>query len=199
MNKIKFYDYLLFILKPLIVILGHIGLPKRKFTGTNYYKLISLLEIGDTLLTKTDYEFSNLINPTKIKHGALYVGNVYDDGIPYVFESIGDGVTLTDLYTFCKNKDLIVSVRCKKSTKLSFSPLSKIVLRYKGIKYDYLFNGDGKAFYCFELCGVVLREIFPTLKLKLHEVVKGKEIFDHNTFLDSENFTIIYDSRLEGA
>jgi hypothetical protein len=193
---IKFYDYLLTLLKPLIIILGHIGLPKRKIQGNHFYKISNSIQIGDVVLTKTNYEFSNWLNPTDIKHGATYVGCIFEDDIPYVFESTGAGAVLTDLYTFCKNKDLIIVTRFKNQFKSSYYNISKIVLRLKGVKYDYLFNGDGKAFYCFELCGVIIKEIFPSVKLKLKEVIKDKVIYDNNTFLDNELFTIVFDSRI---
>ena len=192
---IKFYDYLLTLLKPFIILLGHIGLPKRKITGDHFYKISNLIEKGDILLSKTNYEFSNLLNPTDIKHGATFVGCIFEDEIPYVFESVGEGAILTDLYTFCKGKDLIVISRYKNQFKSSYRNLEKIVLRLKGVEYDYLFDGDGKAFYCFELCGVIIKEIFPTAKLKLKEVIKSKVIYDNNTFLDSDLFTVIFDSR----
>ncbi len=196
MSKIKLYDILLTLIKPILLVLGHIGLPQRKITGKHFYKISKSLEKGDILLVKTDYEFSNLFNPTKIKHGAIFVGNIFDDDIYYVFESTGSGAILTDLYTFCKNKDLIIICRYKKSIKTSFINLNKIVLRLKGVKYDYLFNGDGKAFYCFELCGAILREIFPKIELKLKEIIKNKVIYDSDTFLDNDLFNIIFDSRL---
>ena len=97
---LKFYDYLLSFLKPLIVILGKIGLPKRKITGKDYFEIRDSIEIGTVFLTKTNYEFTNLINPTGLKHGAIYIGSINNSKIKYVAEAVGKGVVFTDLVSF---------------------------------------------------------------------------------------------------
>jgi hypothetical protein len=192
--KIKYYDYLLTILKPLIKFLGHIGLPKNKITGKEYFKYRDKINIGGIFLTKTNYEFSNLMNPCKLKHGAIYVGNIKDDEIKYVLESTGKGVILTDLVTFLTTKDHVVYVEYKHSTKTCFSKLTKFVNLVLDIPYDYLFNPDGKAFYCFELCADFTKEIFPNAKLKEKVIIGNKHIYTHETFLDSEVFSVIFDT-----
>ncbi len=192
---IKFYDILLTLLRPLIIILGKIGLPKRKFTGEDYYKLRDLIQVGDCFLTKTNYELSNLINPTEIKHAAIFVGDIYGDGVRYVFESTGKGAVLTDLVTFLLSKDLVVCTRFKHVTPFLAEVLPKTVLRFKGIPYDYLFKKDGKAFYCFELAVACLNDVYPHASFKCREIVKSKKIFDHNTFLDEEMFNVVFDTR----
>lgn len=193
--NIKFYDYLLTILKPLIIILGHIGLPKRKFTGEHYFQYRDKINIGCILLTKTNYEFSNLMNPCDIKHGAIYVGNILDTDIKYVLESTGKGVVLTDLVTFLTSKDIVICIEYKNALKTSYTKLQKFVTLVKGIPYDYLFNKDAKAFYCFELCADFIKEMFPYADLSSKELLKNKYIYDHNTFLDAKLFTVIFDTR----
>lgn len=192
---VKFYDILLTLLRPLIIILGKIGLPKRKFTGIDYYKLRDLIEVGDVFLTKTNFEFSNLINPTELKHAGIFVGDIFGDNVRYVFESTGKGAVLTDLVTFLTSKDIVVSTRFKYANEILAEVLPKTVLRFKGIPYDYLFNANGKAFYCFELAAACLNDSYPHANLKCKEILKGKKIFDHNTFLDASMFTIVFDTR----
>ena len=193
--NIKFYDYLLTLLKPLIIFFGKIGLPKRKFTGEHYFKYRDKINVGNIFLTKTDYEFSNLLNPCSIKHGAVYVGSIKNDEVKYVLEAVGKGVVLTDLVTFLTTKDLVICIEYKSSLKNSFNGLSKFVELVKGTPYDYLFNQDGKSFYCYELCADFIKECFPTVNLKSKEIIKNKYIYDHETFLDNELFSIIFDSR----
>lgn len=193
--RIKFYDYILTLLKPVIIILGKIGLPKRKFTGAEYFKYRDKINVGGIFLTKTNYEFSNLLNPCDIKHGAIYVGNIKGDEIKYVLEAVGKGVVLTDLVTFLTTKDTVVYVEYKEVLPDSFNNLKEFVDIVLGAPYDYLFNQDGVAYYCFELCGDFLKEFFPHVKLKSKEVIKNKVIYDHDTFLDTNTIRIIFDLR----
>lgn len=186
--SIKFYDYLLTILKPVIICLGKIGLPKRKFTGEHYFKYRDSINIGDFFLTKTNYEFSNLLNPCKIKHGAIYVGNAKGNEVKYVLEATGHGVVLTDLVTFLTTKDTVILVENK--FQGNYEDLPNILKSVLGIPYDYLFDDNGKAFYCFELCAHFNYKIFPHQKLRIKEIVKNKKIYDHESFLDDNIFRI---------
>lgn len=196
---IKIYDVILTLLRPFIVIMGKIGLPKRKFTGEDYYRFRNDIQIGDILLTKTNYELSNLFNPTELKHAGIYVGRVFGDEVCYVFESTGQGAILTDLVTFLTRKDIVVCCRLRANETFGLHPIAEVlpktVLRFKGIPYDYLFKDGGKAFYCFELAAECLKTVFPHLALKCREILKGKKIYDHDTFLDKELFKVVFDTR----
>lgn len=176
------------------MIFGAIGLPKRKFTGEDYFRYRDKINIGTVLLTKTNFELSNLINPTELKHAAIYVGNVFNTDIKYVFESTAKGAVLTDLVTFLLSKDRVVACQFKGMTDIFKRELPHTVLRFKGIPYDYLFTQGGKAFYCFELVAECFRDIYPYTEFSCREIVKKKKIYDHNTFLDASMFNIIFDS-----
>ena len=191
----KFYDILLTLLKPIIFIMGKIGLPHRKITGAHYFKYRDSIDIGTVLLTRTDWELSNVTNPCELKHAGIYVGNIFGDEIKYVFESVGEGAVLTNLVDFMLGKDIVVGCQFKHRKADIQAILPKTVLRLKGTPYDYLFSQGGKAVYCFELAAICLKDVFPSLNLKVREIVKGKKIYDHNTFLDPEFFEIVFDSR----
>lgn len=197
---IKFWDWLLTLLKPLIVFIGKIGLPKRKITGEHYYRWRDDIEVGTVLLTKTNYELSNIINPTEIKHGGLYVGDINNNGICYVLEALGQGVVLTDLVTFMTGKDIIVACKPKfvrRDLNGFIYSIQSSARRIVGKSYDYLFNADGKAFYCFEAVAHCFKSVYSELQFKSKEIVKGKRIYDENTFLDEDFFEIVFDSRDE--
>lgn len=191
---VKFYDVLLTLLRPFIMIIGKVGLPKRKFTGEDYYKLRDLINPGDILLTKTNFELSNLVNPCPIKHGAFYVGKILQDEVCYVFESTAEGAVLTDLVTFLTSKDVVICTRLK-DHELAIQNIHLEVLRLKGAAYDYLFSFDGKAYYCFELVAACIQNICPSVALKFKEIAKERYIFNHDTFLDEENFAVVFDTR----
>lgn len=193
---IRFYDFMLTLLRPFIIIGGKIGLPHRHFTGEDYYKYRDLILPGDVLLTKTNFEFSNLYNPTELKHAGIYVGRIFNDEVCYVFESTGQGAVLTDLVTFLTSKDKVVCTRLLAMGTFDLrGVLPKIVLRFKGLPYDYLFRDGGKAFYCFECAAMVLKEVYPHISFKCRDILNAKKIYDHNTFLDPQFFKIVFDTR----
>ena len=195
---IKFYDILLTIFTPFIKFISKIGFPPRRITGKEYYELRDEVRIGTVLLSKQDYELSNLFNPTEIKHAALYVGNIKNDKVCYVLESTLHGSVLTDLVSFLTNKDVVVVVNPKfirSDIKAFEASLQETALKLIGRPYDYLFNKDGKAFYCFEIVAVALKNVYSELSFKCEEIVKGKRIYSEKTFLDEDFFTVIFDSR----
>ena len=198
---IKFYDFLLTIVMPFVKWWGKLHLPftHKKVTGEHYYSWRDSIEIGTVLLTKTNGELSNLINPTNLKHAGLYVGKVFPNSdVRYVIEANKYGVVYTDLVTFLTTKDVVVGVlpRFIRTSKAIFNKkLKSVADKYVGLPYDYLFNKDGRAFYCFELAATCLKDIYPELGLKCREILKGKRIYDENTFLDDKYFRIVFDSR----
>lgn len=196
---IKFYDILLSILTPFIMWWGKLHWPftHKKITGKFYYQWRDSIEVGTVFLTKTNGELSNLINPTEIKHAGIYVGNLGHGNIYYVLEAVGRGVVLTDLVTFLTTKDIVIGCKPKfiRNKETFEKDLQNFADKVLGLPYDYLFNKDGKAFYCFELAAMALKSVYSELQLKCKEIVKGKRIFDENTFLDDDFFQIIFDSR----
>lgn len=196
---IKFYDYLLIILRPLIIFFGksHLPFTRKKINGLHYYIYREKIKIGTVFLTKTRGEFSNLINPNQLKHGAIYVGEMYDDGIKYVLEATGYGVVLTDLVSFLCSKDELVIINPKFIRNFITLEYNTKTLAKKliGMPYDYLFNSDGRAFYCFELVAQIFKATYPEINLKCKEIVKGKRIFNDETFLDNKFFEVAFDSR----
>lgn len=191
------YNIVLDFLKPFVIFIGKFGLPKRKITGEHYYNWRDDIKPGTVLLTKTNYELSNLINPTEIKHAGIYVGNMGSGKVCYVLEAVGKGVVLTDLVSFLTSKDLVVGCRPKfiRSEDTFNYSLHEAARLYNGKPYDYLFNKDKKAFYCFELAATCLKYVYSELQLNCTEIIKGKRIYDENTFLDPQFFEIIFDSR----
>lgn len=195
------YDFILSSIRPFLIWWGKLHFPfsKKRITGEDYYNWRDSIEIGTVILTKTRGEFSNLINPTQIKHAGIYVGDINNNGKFYVAEATARGVILTDLVTFLTTKDLAVG--CKpmfiRNRDQFEEEIKKSTLRFIGLPYDYLFKKGGTAFYCFELAAVCLKEVYPELQFQCREIIKGKKIYDENTFLDKGFFKIVFDSRKE--
>lgn len=193
------YDKLLKFLKPFVIAWGKIHWPftHKKITGAHYFSWRGSIEIGTVLLTKTNGEFSNIINPVKIKHAGIYVGDIHNTGIRYVFEATGKGAVLTDLVTFLTTKDMVIGCRpiFIRDKKAFSDAVQQFASKSLGVPYDYLFNTDKQAYYCFELAAAGLKYVYSELQLKCKTILKGKRIYDHDTFLDPEFFEIVFDSR----
>lgn len=191
------WDFLFTITTPIVKFFASVGLPKRKVNGKDYYLIRDDIEIGTLFLTKTNYELANLINPTTIKHVASYVGNIKGGKIRYVAEATRKGIVYTDLVTFLTSKDIVVAVKPKfiRNKSVFNYDYQKAAEKTHGIEYDYLFKKGAKAFYCFEHAAYLFNQVYTEINFKCREIVKGKKIYDENTFLDTEFFEIIYDSR----
>lgn len=192
------------ILKKLAPITAKIGklywpFTRKKITGKHYFKLRDNINPGTILLTVTRGEFSNYLNPAKLKHAAIYIGRIDSTPIRYVLEATGKGVVFTDLVTFMTTKDVLVISELSDSRKLFMKTkddFMAVAMRYHGKGYDYLFQKGNDEYYCFELCVKVLKDLAPSLYLKCFEVVKGKQIYSEKTLLDPSIFKTVYDSRV---
>ena len=199
---IKVYDFILTVLGPFIRWWGALHFPfiHKKVTGKHYYKWRDQIQPGMVFLTKTRGELSNWINPMEIKHSGIYVGNLGSGDTYYVLEAVGRGVVLTDLVSFLTSKDLVIGCKPKfiRDSNSGFAyVLHEAARKYEGIPYDYMFQKDAKAFYCFELVAACFNYVYSELNLKCREIVKGKKVYDYNTFLDPEFFEVVFDSRNE--
>lgn len=193
----KLINFFLELITPVVKFVGQFHMPfsRKKISGADYYRWRDLIEPGMVILTKTEGELSNLLNPTKIKHAGIYIGPIDSSGICYVAEAVGKGVVLTDLVTFLTTKDVAVGCFPKGFKTEMADALCEEALGFLHVPYDFIFKLGKEAFYCFELAGTCLETVIPSLQLKLNEIVKSKVIYDENTFLDTNNFNILFDSR----
>lgn len=178
----------------------HFPYTHKQITGDHYHMLKEKIRTGDVILTKTNGELSNIINPNKIKHGAIFVGDIYSNGILYVLEAVGRGVVLTDLVTFLTTKDLLIVSRPKTDIQkdLFSQALKGIALKVLNTPYDFIFNIGKEAFYCFELVAFCLNTTDTSLKIKPDEIAPEKWIYNYDAFLNSKFFAVIYNSTGQG-
>ena len=193
----KIYDWILKTLQPVVEWIGSLHFPfaKKKITGDHYYLWRDRITPGTVLLSTTQGELSNYINPTKIKHGGLYVGG---KDIKYVVEALGRGVVKNNLVKFMTTKDRIVIIRPKFASEEQIQSIIEHANKLLGMPYDYMFSKNNKALYCFEAIIEAYRAEFPEIPFKCKEIVKGKRIYDPDTFLeDPEHWEVILDSEGE--
>jgi hypothetical protein len=190
-----FYKWFLKLMKPVVIWIGskHLPFTRKQITGDHYYLWRDEIFSSYVLLTMTHGEFSNVINPSEIEHGGMYVGG---DKIKYVVEALGKGVTRNNLVKFMTTKDIFIIVKPKFGKPEQIQRVVEMMKSFEGTPYDYLFESGDKALYCFEAIILAYLSEFPEKQFKYKEIVKGKRIWDSSTFLDDpENWEVIIDSR----
>lgn len=212
----KFLEKLVDLSTPFVKWWGHLHLPftHKKITGKIMYAHLPSFEKGDIFLTRTYGEFSNIINPSVIKHGAIFFGtglktaiqkeiddlpfndterldlvnliNDYEieDHIPYVIESIGKGTVPTDIASFMLAKDIFIHV------KWAHDPLTAKEAAFESLNYllwpyDYSFKIGNKKMYCFELCAT---SYIATNKDKIDPMVKEVDMLGEIKAYDATTF-----------
>lgn len=191
------YQFIFKILTPAIVWTGTIYMPfsRKQVKGEHYYAVRNTLKIGDVLLSTTRGEFSNLINPEEMKHGAICVGDVLNTGVFYVLEATKYGVKLTPLASFMLSKDHIQSYRPIFFRADNEALTKKAVDAMVGKPYDYQFTLTQEAMYCFEV--VANFYILTGCEVTLDKYAKLPEllIYSCKTFSESEDFKRLFNTK----
>jgi hypothetical protein len=135
------------LLYPFTVWMGRQRMPfsVKKITGDDYYEIEPLLKRGCVFLTVTRGELSNLVNPGFWKHGAMYIGD------HRVIEALGRGVVIRDLISFLMSKDYVAVMAPKFASEKEMRRAAEKSTEWEGIQYDYWFEMNDKAFYCYEV------------------------------------------------
>jgi len=186
----KLNDFILKVMRPFVKWWGALHMPftHKKVTGLHYYKYRDMIKEGTVFLTSAEGEFSNLINPSEYKHGAVYLGKV--GNIPMVLESVGRGVVLTDLVSFMTTKDKIVAFEPGfEYNKETFKAGSAHLL---GSEYDYLFSSGNKKYYCFEAV-VQMFMMAGAGKEWIVENKLGRSYFTSTTFTEDSSFHKLFE------
>ena len=187
------YDFIFGMLKPFVKLFSKIHMPfsRKKVDGKDYYRVRNFIQPGTVLLTTVKGEFSNLYNPEKIKHGAIYLGRILGDEVCYVLESTRKGTILTDLVTFMLRKDFVIGYSPK--FEIDIARLQHIAKQIIGTKYDYFFKGNNNKLYCFESVAILL-EYASEEKITLKKTLFGKMIYSCRSYTEDNRFEKIFDS-----
>jgi hypothetical protein len=176
-------------LQPFIQWIGKLRVPysRKRITGKEYYQLRDEIKPGCVLLTSTCGELSNIINPSEYKHGAIYIGSLYNNppkkgDIKYVIHSTSKGVEITDLVSFMLTKDKIRVLEPQLEPEF-MENMIEAARTYVGKPYDYHWKLNNDAYYCFE---------FPMIALDTHKVL-GYHAFTSDTFLLDARFQTVVD------
>ena len=170
----------------------HFPFTKKKVTGVQYFYWLQLLKPGDIFLTSTRGEFSNWINPSQFKHGAIYYG--FDvDMIPSVYEATKKGVHYIDLVSFLTSKDRIIILRNKGMRVEDEIYFLEFFEDVDGLPYDDQFSTANKKYYCFELLAKALEYSIDKYEAPMEKIF-GSLVYTSDSFLkDKDNWEIIVD------
>jgi hypothetical protein len=217
----KFLEKIIKLSEPIVKWWGRLHIPftHKQITGRFLYKYSPLFKPGDIFLTKTRGEFSNIINPSVLKHGGIFFGTGlktailheidllehgdtdrvnllkmiqdYDieDHVPYVIEAIGRGVVPTDLATFMLSKDVFVVTRWVHDN-LTPKEAAFESLNYLLWPYDYGFKIGNKKMYCFELCAT---SYINTNQAKIDPMIKEVDMVG---VIKAYDYRTFYDDRV---
>lgn len=147
-----FRDKLANLLLPVSKLVSKFHRPETDFSSAQYIMLKSKIQDFDVLVSRTEWEMSNLFLPGKWKHCAIYRNGM-------VFEATTHGVRCITLEEFVFKKDKVGLCRANASIgEMDGENILHFLYDNMGEGYDYTFDwGTTKQWYCskyvyFALC-----------------------------------------------
>ena len=156
-------------------------------TGEKTIEIMEILQPGDVILRGFDCYADGAFIPGSLKfsHGAVYVG---DNKVIHV---MAEGVMKTDIVEFTRC-DRIAIMRPRKYQKRAISKAKKFLK--DNVPYDFIFENNASALYCFELCG----ECYDKLEIpkktvsKFLGLIKKKDVVLAESFFESKDFDCVF-------
>lgn len=139
--------------RPALRLLGRWHTPPhfRSVTDEEVADLRFAARPGDVLVSRRDWELTNLLIPGFWKHAAIVCGR----GL--VVEAVGTGVQRMDLAEFARTKDAVLCLRPRFANETIRLDAAAYARTYVGRPYDYAVELDHaapavrRAFYCAEV------------------------------------------------
>jgi hypothetical protein len=138
---------ILSIIPPVAKVMAIIKQPDPAMDDLSLLALKSLIKDGDCLVSRTDWQLTNLFMPGEWKHSAIYLrGFVYE-------ASSKDGVRKVSLEEFFFKKDHVGLCRYTEFTPEMSEIGFEFMEKRLGSLYDWslIVSNNGK-YYCSELC-----------------------------------------------
>jgi len=174
---------LLHITKPLTIAVAKLSIV-RKMGDKHLADLNNVLQYGDVLLSRRNWEISNLLIPGKYTHAALFVGH------DLVVETITSGTGEKSLPMFLFTKDQVAVMRPKFVESGDKTRIAELAQMYVGKPYDFYFDKSEEAFYCSELIWRIFKRSckgFSKFAAKKHlgvETVVPQDLRDATKYFD---------------
>lgn len=151
------------------IVFGDASNPKQK--ARFYRDVCRVLEVGDIIITRTNWCLSNLFIPGKYKHAIVYVGPLSEDYkmIPSTNPTLNprmcvhatsDGVIVEDLLSILNHTDKLCIFRPMSDIPLYRETIANEALKNVGKQYDFSFNWFAKdRLCCTELVDLCLSKV----------------------------------------
>ena len=158
-----------------------------KVTGEQILEILQCLEPGDVVLRKFDSYADSKFIPGEYSHGAVYVGD------NKIIHAVAEGVSEIDVVSFCMC-DRICVLRPRAGSRNAIAKAKKFAK--DKVPYDFAYNHNSSALYCFELCA----ECYPKLDIKpkvakaLFGLLRKKNVYLAESFTSSPDFKMIFQS-----
>ena len=156
-------------------------------TGEKTIEIMEVLQPGDIVLRGFDHYCDSKFIPDPLcySHGAIYIG---DNKVIHV---MAEGVMKTDMVEFTRC-DRIAIFRPNKYQKRAISRAKKFLR--DDVPYDFIFENNASALYCFELCSNCYDKLDIPKKTisKLFGLIKKENVILAESFFDSKDFDCIF-------
>lgn len=161
----------------------HAPLSHRDIYEAKAREIISLLKVGDILLTYNKAQISNLFIEGKYKHAAIFTHG------RSIVEAVSPKVKFTSLFDFLMTKDKIALMRAKipelERAKVAYFAIDKV-----NKEYDFLFDqGNSERYFCSELVYDCYSSMIPEFDLRNRKGVKT--VTPNDFYLARKYFEVI--------
>lgn len=185
-------NWLLKISIPISKIISKIQRPPLLINYKDVEVIKQIIKDGDILLSRVDWEFSNLFIPGFFGHAAIYTHG-------FVYEAVTSGVRRVPIEEFAFKKD---HIEIKRSSLVLRSAIARkegglFLQRQINDKYDLSFTWKGNtAWYCSKLVYKYCENVYKNFKSYMPlKKTFGEVTIVPDDFNDNENFYTVFKSR----
>lgn len=188
---------LLSLLAPFLLWFGRLHLPytQRHVTQAQVETALTVLEVGDVIVTRERGAPTNLLIPGVFTHAAIYVGN------GQVVEAVGAGVRVTGIWDLLLgSKDRFAVCRSSESDRTLRATAGRFAFELVGLPYDILLQlaidygktGD-LAVYCAEAPWIAHVRANPLFQFR-GQLRLGAWTIEPQDYVESPLWAVVYDS-----
>ena len=155
-------------------------------TGRKTAQILKMLKPGDVLLRGYVHYLDGMFIPGDYSHGAIYAGDWK------IIHAVAEGVSYIDAIEFLRC-DRIAVLRPAKGADEAVEYAKKCAA--ERVPYDFGYDNDVSALYCFELVGQAYRQ----LDIKTKDVktfwgmLRRKNVYLADSFFESKDFEKIFE------
>lgn len=158
-----------------------------QMTGDKVLDIMDVLEPGDVVLRGYNHYLDSKFIPDKLcfSHGGVYIG---DNKVVHV---TAKGVLKTDIIEFTRC-DRVAIFRPRKCQRTAIAKAKKLLK--DNVPYDFMFENNVSALYCFELCSVCYDKLdIPRKNVsKFLGLIRKKDVVLAESFFESKDFECVF-------